>query len=144
MTIADGRHRHCGAILQGTKAVTSSDHVMEIQFHSDEYDNTTQDFRHTKRLLKGVWLHFTAGMSSPLPASSLQRIIIMRFDGDWLTVFMCACAVPTEANVLVTCRRLNSDEPEVVEISRDDTATSAYVITPPAIKGLLRPMSHMQ
>jgi len=59
---ADGRHRHCGAILQGTKGVTSEDHVMEIQFHSDENDNTTQDFRHATRLLKGVWLHFTPGL----------------------------------------------------------------------------------
>jgi len=59
---ADGRHRHCGAILQGTKGVTSSDHVMEIQFHySDDNDNRTQDFRHATRLLKGVWLHFTPG-----------------------------------------------------------------------------------
>jgi len=57
----DGRHRHCGAILQGTKGVTSLRHVMEIQFHSDENDNTTQDFRHATRLLKGVWLHFTPG-----------------------------------------------------------------------------------
>ena len=44
--------------------------------------------------------------------------------------------MPAEANILVTCRRLNNDEPEVVEISRDDTATSAFVITPPATKGL--------
>jgi len=52
--------------------------------------------------------------------------------GRW----MCACAVPAEANVLVTCRRLSNDEPEVVEIHRDDTATSAVVITPPATEGL--------
>jgi len=52
--------------------------------------------------------------------------------GRW----MCACAVPAEANVLVTCRRLSNDEPEVIEITRDDTATSAVVVTPPATKGL--------
>jgi len=57
----DGRHRHCGAILQGTKSVMSQDNVMEVQFHSDENDNTSQDFRHATRLLKGVWLHFTPG-----------------------------------------------------------------------------------
>ena len=52
----------------------------------------------------------------------------LRFDcGRW----MCECAVPAEANVLVTCRRLSNDEPEVIEIHRDDTATSAVVITPP-------------
>jgi len=51
---------------------------------------------------------------------------------------MCACAVPAEANVLVTCRRLSNDEPEVVEISRDDSATSAYVTTPSNAKGLLK------
>ena len=50
---------------------------------------------------------------------------------------MHACAVPAEANVMVTCRRLSNDEPEVVEINRDDTDTSAVVITPPATKGLL-------
>jgi len=45
--------------------------------------------------------------------------------GRW----MCTCAVPAEANVLVTCRRLSNDEPEVVEIHRDDTASSAAVVT---------------
>ena len=65
-TVADGRHRHCGAILQGTKSVTSQDNVVEVQFHSDDYDNTSQDFRHATRLLKGVWLRFTPGTFSPV------------------------------------------------------------------------------
>jgi len=38
--------------------------MMEIQFHSDENDNTTQEFRHATRLLKGVWIHFTPGSLS--------------------------------------------------------------------------------
>jgi len=59
--VADGRHRHCGAILQGTKSVTSHDNVMEIQFHTDDSDVMSQNFRHATRLLKGVWIHFTAG-----------------------------------------------------------------------------------
>jgi len=49
---------------------------------------------------------------------------------------LCACAVPAEANVLVTCRRLSNDEPEVIEITRDDTVTAAVAVTPPAAKGL--------
>jgi len=60
--VVDGRHRHCGAILHGTKGVTSLNHVIEIQFHSDKNANATQDFRHATRLLKGVWIHFTPGL----------------------------------------------------------------------------------
>ena len=52
-------------------------------------------------------------------------------------LYMCACAVPAEANVMVTCRRLREDEPEVLEINRDDSETRAVVITPPAVKGLI-------
>ena len=72
----DGRHRHCGAILQGTKGVTSLDHVMEIQFHSDANDNTTQDFRHATRLLKGVWLHFTPGLSIIIISIIINTLIV--------------------------------------------------------------------
>lgn len=46
------------------------------------------------------------------------------------------CAVPAEANVEVTCHRLNDNEPQVVEIMRDDTASSAIVITSPTTHGI--------
>ena len=83
MCVTDGRHRHCGAILHGTKGVTSLHHVMEIQFHSDENDNKTQEFRHATRLLKGVWIHFTPGSlhrcssSSSLSIASLSQASIL-------------------------------------------------------------------
>ena len=48
---------------------------------------------------------------------------------------VCACAVPADANVLVTCRRLSGEDAEVVEIGRDDTATSAYATTTATTKG---------
>ena len=50
---------------------------------------------------------------------------------------MCAFAVPADANVMVTCRRLSNDEPEVIEINRDDSDNSAVIITTPTTKGLI-------
>jgi len=54
--------------------VTSLDHVIEIQFHSDENDNRTQDFRHVTKPLKGVWLRFRPG---PLNISISIIVIIV-------------------------------------------------------------------
>ena len=51
-------------------------------------------------------------------------------------LLVCACAVPADANVLVTCRRLSGEDAEVVEIGRDDTATSAYATTTATTKGV--------
>ena len=52
------KHRHCGAIMTGTKNITSEGNVMTLQFHTDENDNMTQNFQYFSRKLKGFWLHF--------------------------------------------------------------------------------------
>ena len=52
------KHRHCGAIMTGTKNITSEGNTITLQFHTDENDNTTQNFQYFSRKLKGFWLHF--------------------------------------------------------------------------------------
>jgi len=56
----DQKHRHCGAIMTGTKNITSDSNSLEIQFHTDDNDNRTQNFQYFTRSLKGFWLYFTA------------------------------------------------------------------------------------
>ena len=52
------KHRHCGAIMTGTKNVTSETNSITLQFHSDKNDNHTQNFQYFTRNLKGFWLYF--------------------------------------------------------------------------------------
>src|SRR6218665_1094306 len=52
------RHRHCGAMIQGTNNVTSASNAVDLQFHSDGVDNQVQNFNYFTRKLKGFWFHF--------------------------------------------------------------------------------------
>ena len=57
------KHRHCGAIMTGTKNITSDSNSIALQFHSDDNDNKTQNFQYFSRKLKGFWLHFSGTLT---------------------------------------------------------------------------------
>ena len=52
------KQRHCGAIMTGSKSITSTKNTMTLQFHSDKHDNRTQKFQYFTRQLKGFWVYF--------------------------------------------------------------------------------------
>ena len=65
------KHRHCGAIMTGTKNITSEGNTITLQFHTDENDNTTQNFQYFSRKLKGFWLHFVGRSHQSLTNCSI-------------------------------------------------------------------------
>jgi len=95
------KHRHCGAIMTGTKNITSDSNTLEIQFHSDENDNRTQNFQYFTRSLKGFWVYF-----SSVPRGSLK--------------IACRQLTPADQEV----REIVSDDEEFEEVVGKDLPTT--------------------
>ena len=68
------KHRHCGAIMTGTKNVTSETNAITLQFHTDQNDNRTQNFQYFTRNLKGFWLYFRGKSHNSLSCIVLYNI----------------------------------------------------------------------
>ena len=81
------KHRHCGAILTGTKTIMSEGNAIGLQFHSDGNDTATQTFQYFTRRLKGFWVHFKGTWCDRFITKSCY--IVNYIHSDIVSIQMC-------------------------------------------------------